>query len=526
MSSPGVDPELVAATPRVSGMAATMTIIVTGLGYAVPAADPTILSTNIAAVRAGLNLSRSTGSFVASLATLTLAAAVLGAGALGDLYGKKRMYVYGLLGMIIFGLLAAAAPNGVVLVLARAGMGVAFAFLVGLSLAIVNDVFAPERRKTAIALFLAAGFAITAPLPAIGTWLAQQFGWRACFLVAPAAAVIGLVITVRYVPETPRAARRLDVAGLILIATALLGVVYGISRLEHGFTAGAVAPIVVGLIAGAGFVSRELRTPDPALDLRVFRSGPFNAAVIAGITWDFLTGGYTILFAFYLVTVRGESPEILGLLLIPTMVLQALAATGSGRAAIRFGDRAVLVTGLVVLLAGLLVMTLFGEKTSMLVLFLAVMLNGVGSAIVQTPQSTIMMASAATELGGAVSAVKAALGQAGYSLGPALFSAVGTWLFLRDGMSKLAEMGITVGQAREALRITHGGTVVAAHGEQALDPERARELVQGAKQSMLFAIHTLSLIMAVVPIVAIVLAFVLLRPKPARGEQSTEKSSD
>lgn len=518
MSSRDIAPEppepIAAHTPQVSGVAATMTVLVTGLGYAVSAADPTILSTNIDAVRIGLRLPSDTASFVASLATLTLAATVLGAGALGDLYGKKRMYIYGLLGTILFGLLATAAPNGVVLMAARAGTGVAFAFLVGLSLAIVNDVFAPERRKSAIALFLAAGFAITAPLPAIGTWLAQQIGWRACFLVAPAVAVIGLVITIRYVPETPRSTRRLDLAGLILVAVALLGVVYGISQLERGFTAGTLTAILVGLIAAVGFVFHELHTSDPALDLHIFRSGPFTAAVLAGVTWDFLTGGATILFAFYLVTVRGESPEILGLLLIPAVALQALAASEAGRAATRFGDRAILVAGLIVLLAGMLILILLNENSSMWVLFLAVTLNAVGSAIVQTPQSTIMMASAPAQLGGAVSAVKAALGQAGYSLGPALFSAVGTWLFIQDRNRKLADLGITLGQGREAFRVAHGGTAVAAHGEQVLNPEFAREVVQGAEQCMVHAIHALSLIMAVVPVLAIAVALIRLPRKP------------
>jgi MFS family permease len=526
MTSPGVDPELVGPTPPVSGAAATMTVIAMGLGYAISGSDPAILSTNITTVRAGLHLSVSTSSFVASLATLTLAAAVLGAGALGDVYGKKRLFVGGLLGAILFGLLAAMAPNGVVLMVARAGAGIAFAFLLGLSLAIVNDVFPPERRKTAIALYLAAGIAITAPMPAIGSMLAQHISWRACFLAAPAIAVIGLVITVRYVPKTPRAARRLDLAGMILIGAAMLGVVYGISRLENGFTAGAAVPLLVGLIAGAGFVLRELRTPDPALDLRIFRSGPFNAAVTAGVSFNFLVGGSTILLSYYFVAVRGESPEILGLLLIPAVVLEAVAASTTGRAAIRFGDRAVLVAGLAVLVVGLLALRLLDQSTSMLVVFVAIALSLVGSAVVQTTESTIMMASAPPGLDGAVSAVKAAVGQAGYSLGPALFTVVGTSLFLQDGMRKLADMGITVGQARDALRVAHGGTAAASSGEAALDPERARQVVEGARQSLLYAMHTLSLAMTVVPIAAIVVALVLLRPKPARGQQSTEKSSE
>lgn len=496
-----------------------MTILVTGLGYAVAEADPTILSANLAAVRAGLNMSRSTGSFVASLATLTLAAAVLGAGTLGDLYGKKRMYLCGLIGTIAFGLLGAAAPNGIVLVTARAGIGLAYAFLVGLSLAIINDVFPPERRKRAIGLFLAASFAIMAPLPAIGTWLAQQFGWRAGFAIAPVVATIGLLITLRYVPETPRAHRRLDLAGLLLVAAALLGVIYGISRLQKGFNPGSLVPILLGLLAAGGFVYRELHTPDPALDLRIFRSKSFNAALIAGMTWDFLAGGSTILFAFYLVVVRHESPEILGLLFIPAMALQALAAHASGRAADRFGERTVLIGGLVVLLAGLLAILLLGESTATSVLLLAIALNAVGSAIVQTPQSTIMMAAAPAELSGVVSSVKAAMGQAAYSLGPALMATVGFWLFVQDRNRALANVHITLEQGTEAFQIAHGGTGITDHNIPLLTPALAQEAVQSAEHCLIHTIHTLSLIMTAVPILAIVAALCLLPRKPTADQQ-------
>jgi len=508
MTSPAAD------TPaQASGLAATMTVIAMGLGYSITAADPTILSANISEVRVGLGMSPSTASFVASLATLTLAAAVLGAGALGDLYGMKRMFTGGLLGAIGFGVLAAAAPTGAVLIAARAGSGVAFAFLLGLSLATTNAVFPPQRRAAAIALYLGAGFAFTTPMPAVGSLLAEHLGWRTGFLVAPVAAVIALVIHLRFVPETPRAPRRLDVPGLTLVAIALLALVYGISQLQRGLNSGAVIAISMGVVAGAGFLMRERSTPDPALDLRIFRSGRFNAAVTAGVAFNFLTGGSTILFAYYLVTVRGESPAVLGLLLVPATVLQALAATGSGPAATRFGDRSVLVTGLLLLLAGLLMLTTVDERSSMWLLFASVVLNAIGGAVVQTPQSTIMMSSAPADLGGSVSAVKSAVGQAGYSLGPAVFALVGTTLFVHDGMRALAGSGITVPQAREALQVAHGTSVSSTGGIHVLDPQRARAVVEGATESMIHAIHTLSLMMAAVPVAAIVLALILLRPR-------------
>jgi MFS family permease len=501
---------------EVSGLAATMTVIAMGLGYSITAADPTTLSANLSEVRRGLQFSPATASFLASLCTLMLAAAVLGAGALGDLAGMKRMFVIGIYGSIIFGVLGAVAPNVGVLIVARAGLGIAFAFVLGLSLAIVNAVFPPGGRAAAIAAYLGAGHALAVFQPAIGGWLAGQYGWRACLLVTPALAVLTLVITMKYVPETLRDKRKLDVPGILLIAVALVMFIYGLTELQGGFKPAALASIVVGTAFALAFVWWELRTEAPALDMRIFRSGRFNAALTAGATFNFLGGGGTILFAYYLVTIRGKSPEVLGLLLIPAMLVASAAAVLAGRAVTRYGERAVLVGGLVILLVSMVMLVVLDEHTSIVILGVAVALNAIGGAVVQTPQSTIMMSSAPPELGGVVSAVKPAVGQAAYSLGPALFALVGTTLFLREGRSKLEGSGITEAQAREALNVAHGGAPNPAAGGEVLDPDQARWVVSEATDSWLDAIHHTSLIMSAVPVLAIVVAMVLLR-KPGAG---------
>lgn len=497
---------------EVSGLAATMTVVATGLGFSFTGADPTTLSANLAEIRHGLQFSPGTASFLASLCTLTLAAAVLGAGVLGDLAGMKKMFVIGLYGSIVFGVLAAIAPNVAVLIVARAGLGVAFAFVLGLSLAIVNAVFPPAGRAAAIAAYLGVGHALVVFQPALGGWLASHYGWRTCFLVTPVLAVLTLLITWRYVPETIRADRKLDIAGILLIAVALILVIYGLTELQDGFNPGALGLIAAGLALSAVFVWWELRVPAPALDMRLFRSGRFNAALAAGATSSFLTGGGTILFAYYLVTIRGKSPEVLGLLIIPSMLVASVAAVLAGKAVARFSERSVVVTGLVILLVGMVMLVVLDEHTSIAVLGIAVALNAIGSAVVQTPQSTMMMSSAPPELGGAVSAVKPAVGQAAYSMGPALFALVGTTLFLHSARRKLDGAGISESQARDALRVAHGGPPNPAAGSEVLDPEQARWVVSESASSWIDAIHHTSLIMAVVPAVAIVVAMVLLRP--------------
>jgi len=502
------------AQTLVSGRAATMTIVAMGLGYSITAADPTTLSANLAEVRRGLEFTPATASFLASLCTLTLAAAVLGAGALGDLAGMKRMFAIGCYGSIAFGVLGAAAPHVSVLIVARAGLGVAFAFVLGLSLAIINAVFPPGKRATAIAAYLGAGHALAVFQPALGGWLAGHFGWRACLLVTPVLAAVTLAITLRYVPETVRDQRKLDLPGIALIAAALVTVIYGLTELQGGFNPTALLLIGAGLMLGIAFVRWELRTDAPALDMRIFSSGRFNAALTAGATFNFLGGGGTILFAYYLVTIRGESPELLGLLLVPAMLIASAAAVGAGRAVTRFGERAVLVSGLAILAVSMALLVVVDQHTSVVIIGIAVALNAIGGAVVQTPQSTIMMSSAPPELGGVVSAVKPAVGQAAYSLGPALFALVGTTLFLRDGRHKLEGSGITEEQARDALRVAHGGSPTSAGGE-VLDPEQARWVVSEAADSWLTAIHEVSLIMTAVPVVAMVAAWILLRPKPS-----------
>ena len=220
-----------------------MTIIAMGLGYSITAADPTTLSANLAEVRRSLQFSPGTASFLASLCTLTLAAAVLGAGALGDLAGMKRMFVIGIWGSIAFGVLGAVAPNVGVLIAARAGLGVAFAFVLGLSLAIINAVFPPGRRAAAIAAYLGAGHALSVFQPALGGWLASHFGWRTCLLVTPVLAACTLVITLRYVPETVRDQRKLDIIGIALIAAGLVTFIYGLTELQGGFNTGALGQV-------------------------------------------------------------------------------------------------------------------------------------------------------------------------------------------------------------------------------------------------------------------------------------------
>ena len=493
---------------KVTGFAAIMTTVAMGLGSAVAVGDLRILAANISLVRTGLGFSHGSTIFVSSLATLTLAASVLGAGVLGDKYGMKRMFVAGAWGAVVFGLLGALAPNVVVLMIARACIGVACAFLSGLSLAIMNAVFAPERRAAAIAWFLAAVYAFGVLPATVGSLLAEHFGWRSGLLVTPVLAVLVVAITLRYVPETASSHRKTDIPGLVLVAIALMGVTYGISGLQNGVNPASLIPILIGALAGAAFIWWELRCDDPALDMRIFGSPRFNAMVSAGAANNLVQGGSITMVTFYLVVVRDLSTWEFALLLIPATLVAALTAVVAGRAAVRFGNCAVVVAGLAVLAVSLLARLWFTIDTPLVVVGAVIALTTIGGAILQTPQATVMMSSAPTNLGGVVSAVKASVGGTFYGLGAALFSIFGLLLLIRTIGPKLADAGVSLEQAGDILSASTAAGESSASG---LDPELVAWVVSLASSSTIDAARVLNLTMTLIPVAAIVIVVVLFR---------------
>ena len=488
-----------------------MTTLAMGLGSAVVVGDFTVLASNLATVQRGLQCSTGTTIFVACLASLTLAAAVLGAGVLGDKYGAKKMFIAGACGAVVFGLLAAAAPNAAVLMIARACIGVSFAFLSSLSLAIINMVFPPDQRAAAIARFLAVVYAFGVAPPAIASLLVTHAGWRSGFLITPVLAIVVLVITLRYVPDTQRTHRTTDVPGLLLVAVALIGLIYGISQLQTGLQFGSVAPILIGILAASAFVWWELHAHEPALDLRIFRSPRFDAALTAGAASNFIQGGAMMMLT-YNFFIRGVSAQTFALLAIPATLVSALASLGAGWAAARVGVRTVLVAGLTVVTLSLLGRQWLEVDTPIVAVAAVMALISMGGAIVQTPQTTIMMSSAPTHLGGVVSAVKGSVAGTSYSLGAALFPLLAVVLFNSD--STLAQAGISPGLARDTLRAARGGISGTPAGGN-VDPQHSAWVISETARIAFNAAHTLNLVMMVVPVTAIVLALVLLRREPA-----------
>jgi len=280
--------------------------------------------------------------------------------------------------------------------------------------------------------------------------------------------------------------------------------------LNSGVHPGAIAPLLVGIIAGIAFLWWESRSDHPALDLGIFRSLRFTAAVTAGAANNLVQGGSGIMIIFYLVVIRDQPTWIVAVLMIPATLLSALAALGAGRVAARVGDCAVLVAGLSVLAVSLLLRPLFGLDTPIVAVGAVMALMMIGGAIVQTPQTTVMMSSAPPELGGVVSAVKAAVGSSFNGLGASLFAMVAIAASYLDLGPDLAGTGITAEQAGALLSAGDSAPI-----GPALDPSLTQKVISEATSSVLEAADAMNLIMALIALSAAAAVVVLFRrPSP------------
>lgn len=505
-----------------------MLLIACGMGFAITGADPAVFSANISLIRSDLDLDASQTAFIASLATLTLAATILGAGVLGDIRGKKQMYIVGALITVVGEVLLVLSTDFALLIGARMVSGVGFAFLLGLSLTIVNASFTAEQRPRAIGAYLAMAFGCTAPMPAIATAVSATVGWRAGFLVFAGFALLTAALAWLFIEAIPKATgRRFDLAGVLLAAVTLLGLVLGISRLQDGVNIQSMVPLGIGLLGGGAFILVERRVTDPALDLRLFRRGPFNAGVAAGATFNFMNGGFTLLVSYYLVVVQDASTAVLGLIMLPAAIIQAFAAGWAGGLISRLGSRTALVIGLSACTAACLVFATLGANAPMWLVIVAFIMLSVSNALTQTPESNVMMSFAPRELGGSIAGVKSGIGQTFYSLGPVVFSVVAAFFFHRFAGNAVTEQNLTPEDVQDALAVANTSTSSAtAGGNQVLDPDQLAAATEHLREPFAQALQLTSGLAALVPIAALLLVLRLLPKRISAAESMPTAAQD
>src|SRR5215475_8964287 len=375
----------------------------------------------------GLGASQSDLEWAINSYTLVFAGLLFTWGVLGDRIGRRRML---LAGMVMFGLASLAsayAQNAGQLIGARALMGIGGAAVLPATLSIISNVFDPRERGKAIGVWAGAVGLAVAIGPVVGGVLLEHFWWGSVFLINVPIVAIGVAAILWLVPESrDPERRRMDLLGVALSIVGLVGLVYGIiAGGDHGFGDWrSWGSIIVGVAVLAGFVWWERSIPFPSLDVRLFRSPSFSAA-IGGVGLVFFAAMGTLFFiAFYLQLVRGYSPLQAGLLFTPFAVAQLVFAPRSAAMVRRFGPKAVCAAGLGLVAIALVGFSTLGEHTPIWLAGLYFFIQGVGMANVLPPVTESIMASLPREKAGVGSAVSNTVRQVSGALGVAVLGSV------------------------------------------------------------------------------------------------------
>jgi EmrB/QacA subfamily drug resistance transporter len=392
-------------------------LLATVLGSGVAFLDATVV--NVALPRIGHDLHAGIAAlqWTVNGYTLTLAGMILLGGSLGDRYGRRRVFVIGVLWFALASALCAAAVNMPMLIAARVVQGVGGALLAPGSLAILQASFHPDDRAKAVGAWSGFGGVAGAVGPFLGGWLVANAGWRWVFLINLPLAAATAVVAIRHVPESrdETAAGRFDVRGAVLAVAALAGVTYGLTELS---VPGAIAA-AAGLACGAWFVATErhrtrVGDPEAMLPVDIFRSRQFTAINVVTFV---VYGGMGVVFFLLVVTlqvVAGFSPLRAGTAMLPMTILMLLLSARAGDLARRTGPRILMTAGLVVGGFGLLLMTRIGPHTSYVADVLpAVVVFGLGLSAVVAPLTATVLASADVRHAGVASAVNNAVARAG-----------------------------------------------------------------------------------------------------------------
>ena len=334
-----------------------LTLIACILGSAIVFVDQTVVNVALPALRADLDATLADQQWVVEAYLLLLASFVLAGGALGDLYGRRRIFAIGVAGFGASSLACAVAPSVAVLIGARALQGAFGALLVPSSLAIITAVFTGPDRAAAIGSWTAGTSAAVAFGPPLGGLLVDTVSWRMIFAINVPLVLACLVLIVRAVPEIPGSgARRIDIPGIVLCVLGLAGPVYALIRQpELGWSDPAVwGTFVAGLGACAAFVAYERRAPDPMLPPSIFRNRNFAVGNLVTLVVYAGLGASTFFVALFLQQIGGYSALQAGLALLPITLLLVTLSRRFGALSARVGPRLLMAAGPIVGGLGLL----------------------------------------------------------------------------------------------------------------------------------------------------------------------------
>ncbi|WP_189037234.1 DHA2 family efflux MFS transporter permease subunit [Streptomyces daqingensis] len=398
-----------------SGATGRWVLFATVLGSSMVLLDGTVV--NVALPRIGKDLDASLAGlqWAVNAYLLTLAGLILLGGSLGDRYGRRRVFVVGVLWFAVSSALCGLAVNAEMLIGARALQGVGGALLSPGSLAIIQAVFRPADRAPAVGTWAGLGGVAGAVGPLLGGWLVGGPGWRWVFLINVPPAVLTVLIAARHVPETrdETASGRFDVPGAVLAALSLGSLTYALTAASTQ-PATSVATGAAAVVLGIAFIRTERRSPRPMMPLSLFSSRLFSTTNTVTVLIYGALSAVSFFLVLQLQTTSGFSPLLAGLALLPLTLLMLAFSSRAARLGSRIGPHIPLTAGPVIAAAGVLLMLRIGPDASYFTDVLpAGIALGAGMTLLVAPLTATVLDSVPVARAGTASGVNNAAARTG-----------------------------------------------------------------------------------------------------------------
>jgi DHA2 family multidrug resistance protein-like MFS transporter len=425
--------------------------------------DLTVLNLAVPHLSADLKPSSAELLWIVDIYGFLIAGFLITMGTLGDRIGRRRLLLIGAVAFGAASVLAAFSVTAPMLIAARALLGVAAATLAPSTLSLIRNMFHDEKqRRFAIGVWIASFSAGGALGPLLGGLLLEYFWWGSVFLVSVPVMILLLALGPTLLPEfrDPNAGR-LDLISAALSLIAVLAVIYGIKRIaEDGSAILPILTIVAGIGTGAFFLRRQHRLANPLVDLSLFRSPAFSAALAINVVGFFIAFGTFLFIAQYLQLVLGLSAFQAGLWTAPSGIAFIVGSMLAPVLAGRMRTTYVMAGGFAVAAAGFVLLTQIGPSHGLAIVVTAYIILSLGLAPVFTMATDLIVGAAPPERAGVASGLSETGAEFGGALGIAILGSVVTAVY-RNVMATTTPAAVP----REAARIAHdtlGGAAAAA----------------------------------------------------------------
>lgn len=405
--------------------------------------DVTVLAVAIPDLTLALHADTSEVQWIIDVYSLVFAGFVVAMGAVSDRYGRRLLLLIGVVALGVFSGLGAFSQNPVQLTAARALTGLAAAMIMPSTLSIIANVFDDDERPRAIGIWSGVaglGFILG---PIIGGFLLSAFYWGSVLLINVPIVVVAFVLIVWLVPESkdPHSAP-IDYAGTALSVIGLAALIFGVIEGPNSGWGSpqVVAAFVVAACMLTAFVFWELRARHPMLDVRAFKIPAFGVPALVIALVMFVMFGLILLLPQYLQFVEDQSTLLIGLLLAPLSATWSVAAVGAPFVVKRVGEKATMVSALVIVCAGLAVFFAIGTGPSIAIVVVASVVAGVGMGLVETPATVLLLDALPAEKAGVASAVNDLTREGGGAIGIAVLGSIANAVYIATIVPSLTNL--------------------------------------------------------------------------------------